>query len=135
MKISFVKPGLPASGVVVVTSMANGKLSLSAIELDKNAGGMIKRAIQGSNFNGKKGQTLNVLAPEGAKLDRVMLLNIMVSLLTQKTEEGCLERCKEWSNNLSYYEVQSMERIYTINQKTLGQFYKEIYVVVVVVSF
>ena len=76
MKISFVKPGLPASGVVVVTSMANGKLSLSAIELDKNAGGMIKRAIQGSNFNGKKGQTLNVLAPEGAKLDRVMLVGL-----------------------------------------------------------
>ena len=76
MKISFVKTGLPASGVVVVTAIANGKLSSSAIELDKNAGGMLKRAIQGSNFNGKKGQTLNVLAPEGTKLDRVMLVGL-----------------------------------------------------------
>jgi leucyl aminopeptidase len=76
MKISFVKSGLPASGVAVVTAIADGKLSSSAIALDKNAGGMIKRAIQGSNFKGKKGQTLSVLAPEGTKLDRVLLVGL-----------------------------------------------------------
>ncbi|MDC0196189.1 leucyl aminopeptidase [Gammaproteobacteria bacterium] len=76
MKTSFVKSGLPASGVVVVTAIAGGKLSSSAVELDKNAGGILKRAIQGSNFNGKKGQTLNILAPEGAKLDRVLLVGL-----------------------------------------------------------
>jgi leucyl aminopeptidase len=76
MKISFVKPGLPAIGVVVVTAVAEGKLSASAATLDKKAGGALRRAIQGSNFKGNKGQTLNILAPAGGRLDRVMLVGL-----------------------------------------------------------
>ncbi len=76
MKISFVKPGLPVTGVVVVTAIAGGKLSASAAMLDKIAGGAIRRAILGSNFKGNKGQTLNLLAPAGGRLDRVMLVGL-----------------------------------------------------------
>jgi leucyl aminopeptidase len=76
MKISFAKPGLPATGIVVVTASAGGKLSTSAIKLDKKAGGALTRAIKASRFEGKKGQSLNVMAPAGTKLDRVMLVGL-----------------------------------------------------------
>ena len=76
MKIAFVKPGLPATGVVVVTAVSDRKLSASAAKIDKNAGGAIRRAIQGSNCKGNKGQILNILAPAGSRLDRVMLVGL-----------------------------------------------------------
>ncbi len=76
MKISFAKPGLPATGIVVVTASAGGKLSAAAIKLDKKAGGALSRAIKASRFEGKKGQSLNVMVPAGTKLDRVMLIGL-----------------------------------------------------------
>ena len=74
MKISFVKPGLPATGIVVVIFGANGKLSNTATRLDKKAGGAIRRAIRASRFEGKCGQSLNIIAPSGTRLDRILLL-------------------------------------------------------------
>ena len=74
MKISFVKPGLPATGIVVVIIGANGKLSNTATRLDKKAGGAIRRAIRASRFEGKCGQSLNIIAPSGTRLDRILLL-------------------------------------------------------------
>ena len=76
MKISFSKPGLSETGIVVVTSSAGGELSASATKLDKKAGGALTRAIKASRFDGKKGQLLNVIAPAGTKLDRVMLVGL-----------------------------------------------------------
>ena len=76
MKISFAKPGLPGTGVVVVSANAGGKLSASAAKLDKKAGGALTRAIRASRFEGKKGQLLNVMAPAGTKLDRVMIVGL-----------------------------------------------------------
>jgi leucyl aminopeptidase len=76
MKISFSKPGLSETGIVVVTSSAGGELSASAKKLDKKAGGALTRAIKASRFDGKKGQLLNVIAPAGTKLDRVMLVGL-----------------------------------------------------------
>ena len=76
MKISFVKYGLPSTGIVVVTAVSDGKLSESAAKLDKKTGGALTRAVRGSRFEGKKGQTLNVIAPAGTRLDRVMLVGL-----------------------------------------------------------
>jgi hypothetical protein len=39
MKISFVKPGLPATGTVVVGVLAKGTLTKSAAALDRQTGG------------------------------------------------------------------------------------------------
>ena len=76
MKITFTKPGLPATGVVVVSANvgagAGSKLSASAVKLDKKSGGALSRAIRASHFEGKSGQSLNVMAPAGTKLDEVM---------------------------------------------------------------
>ena len=76
MKITFAKLGLPATGVVVVSARAGSKLSTSAVKLDKKAGGALSRAIRASNFEGKKGQSLNVLALAGTKLDEVMIVGL-----------------------------------------------------------
>ena len=71
MKITFAKPGLPATGVVVVSAGAGGKLSASAVKLDKKSGGALRRAIRASNFEGNRAQSLSVMAPAGSKLDEV----------------------------------------------------------------
>tara|TARA_B100000315_G_scaffold254609_1_gene296044 strand:+ start:3184 stop:4689 length:1506 start_codon:yes stop_codon:yes gene_type:complete len=76
MKISFAKPGLPATGIVVVSANAGSKLSAAATKLDKKTGGALTRAIKASSFEGKKGQSLNVMAPAGTRLDRVMVVGL-----------------------------------------------------------
>ncbi len=80
MKIAFAKPGLPATGIAVVSASvsagAGSKLSASAVKLDKKSGGALSRAIRASNFEGKKGQSLNVMAPGGTKLDEVMIVGL-----------------------------------------------------------
>jgi leucyl aminopeptidase len=76
MKISFAKPGLPAAGTVVVTALDGGALTSSAQALDRKTKGTLKRAIKASRFEGKKGQTLSVLAPAGTRLDRVLVVGL-----------------------------------------------------------
>lgn len=73
MKISFAEPALPAKGAVVVLVAEGKKLSPAAQELDKQTKGAVKRAIAASKFEGKKGQSLEILAPAGGELDRVLL--------------------------------------------------------------
>jgi leucyl aminopeptidase len=73
MKISFAEPVLPAKGAVVVLVEEGKKLSQAAKELDKQAKGAIKRAIGASKFAGKKGQSLEIVAPAGGGLERILL--------------------------------------------------------------
>jgi len=73
MKISFAEPALPTKGAVVVLVEAGKKLSPAAKELDKLTKGAVKRAIGASRFEGKKGQSLEIVAPAGGGLDRILL--------------------------------------------------------------
>ncbi len=79
MKISFANPELPASGVLVVFATAAGKksvLSETAARLDRETGGALSRAIKASRFKGENGQVLTMLALDGCKLDRVLLVGL-----------------------------------------------------------
>ena len=76
MKISFAKPGLPATGTVVVGVLAKGILTKSASALDRKTDGAIKRAIKASRFEGNKGQSLSLIAPAGTRLDRILLVGL-----------------------------------------------------------
>ena len=79
MRISFANPELPAAGVLVVFATAagkNSKLSETAAKLDAETGGAVSRAIKASRFKGEKGQTLTLLALDGCKLERVMLVGL-----------------------------------------------------------
>ena len=44
------------------------------ILLDKKTGGALKRAIRSSRFKGEMGQSLNIMAPSGVRLDRISRL-------------------------------------------------------------
>ncbi|MDX1710815.1 MAG: leucyl aminopeptidase [Rhodovibrionaceae bacterium] len=76
MKISFSAPSLPKSGAIAVGVLDDRKLTPSAAELDKTAGGALSRAIKASRFKGKKGQHLEVLAVAGLEASRVLLFGM-----------------------------------------------------------
>ena len=76
MKITFAKPQVPTEGAVVVGVSEGRKLSAAAEQLDHATGGGLVRAINASRFEGKKDQTLMVLAPTGLELNRVLLVGL-----------------------------------------------------------
>ncbi|SCA57614.1 putative cytosol aminopeptidase [Candidatus Terasakiella magnetica] len=74
MKISFTKPGLPETGVLVVTGFDGGEFSDSAKAIDKVVDGTLSRAAKVAKFKGKTGEMVSLLAPAGTKLERVLLV-------------------------------------------------------------
>jgi leucyl aminopeptidase len=76
MKITFAKPAIPRRGAYVVGVYADRKLSPSARALDKATRGILARALAASRFKGKKGQTLQVLAPARGGLDTILLVGL-----------------------------------------------------------
>lgn len=76
MKISFTKPGLPETGVLVVMGFDGGTLSESALAIDEVIGGALSRAAKVAKFKGKLGEMVSVLAPSGCKLESIVLIGI-----------------------------------------------------------
>ena len=76
MKITFSKPGLPETGVLVVGVLANRELSPSAKQLDKALKGGLTGAIEASRFHGKADQGLTLLAPVGTKYKRIYAVGL-----------------------------------------------------------
>src|SRR4051794_39718697 len=76
MNIVFAGPALPSDGVLVVFLSENGKLSGLAADADSRAGGQIARAIKVAKFEGKRDQLLDIVAPAGTKLDRVIVAGL-----------------------------------------------------------
>lgn len=74
MKISFTKPGLPETGVLVVMGYEGGVLSESAQAIDKVIEGTLARAAKIAKFKGKVGEQVSVLAPQGSKLERIVMI-------------------------------------------------------------
>ena len=76
MKITFAAPTAPAKGVAVVFAAEQGKWAHTAIALDKKLKGALKRAAKASDFSGKKGSVMTVLAPAGSQLERVVCIGL-----------------------------------------------------------
>ncbi len=80
MKIAFSKPSLPTDAAhagAVVAGVLEGKvLGAAALALDAAAKGALVRAVAASRFDGKKGQTLTILAPAGLAVSRVLLVGL-----------------------------------------------------------
>src|SRR5512145_3263643 len=74
MKIRFASPAMPKSGVLVLMVAEGGTLSPIAETLDDATKGLLRRAMSKASFEGKKDQTLELVLPEGAGPDRVLLL-------------------------------------------------------------
>ncbi|MHA1538641.1 MAG: leucyl aminopeptidase [Alphaproteobacteria bacterium] len=76
MKISFAEPAMPKSGTLVVAAREGRALTPFAATLDKSTGGALRRAMEASRFKGGKDDILEVLAPAGSKLARIVLVGL-----------------------------------------------------------
>jgi leucyl aminopeptidase len=76
MKIAFAKPEQPTSGTYIVTILDDRKLTPAAAALDKKTGGLVTRAMASSRFKGRKDDMLDIVAPKGLPVARVLLFGL-----------------------------------------------------------
>jgi len=74
MEVSFAKPGIPKTGALVTTVTQGKKLTGTAAAWDRRSRGQISRAAKAKNFTGEDGEILEVIAPAGFSLNRVVLI-------------------------------------------------------------
>jgi leucyl aminopeptidase len=73
MDIVFGELKQPGRGVVVVGVLEGGKLTPSAMALDKATRGSLVKTMAASRFKGKKDQIAEVVAPKGVGVSRILL--------------------------------------------------------------
>jgi len=74
--LSFASKTAPADGVVVVFAEEGSKLTPTAQDFDKRSKGLLSRAAEITGFKGKKEQTVDLLAPQGLKFARLVLVGM-----------------------------------------------------------
>ncbi len=72
--ITFVKPGTPEKGSVVLLVAEKGEMTDVAKACDPSA--TLKRAFSVTGFTAKLASTVEVIAPEGSPLDRLVALGV-----------------------------------------------------------
>jgi leucyl aminopeptidase len=76
MQINFVKSEIPDEGTLVVgTTEAEAPAGLLG-DLDKQSKGAVARAMKAARFTGAKGQVIELLAPAGIELDRLLVVGL-----------------------------------------------------------
>lgn len=76
MKFAFSEISLPKRGSLAVSLYAENSFSPMAKEVDDLTGGVLSRALETSRFKGKKGDYLEILAPNGLDVSRVILFGL-----------------------------------------------------------
>ncbi len=77
MKVSFAGTTIPSDGALALGVAKGGKLGALAASVDKKSKGGVRRAIKAaSRFEGDKGQSLEILAPSGTRLSRLILVGL-----------------------------------------------------------
>lgn len=76
MKIDFAKISMPKAGAAVFLVAKDTPFAGLAAEADAASSGALSKAKSVSRFTGDKGQTLEVVAPSGTGLDRVLLVGL-----------------------------------------------------------
>ena len=76
MKIAFAKPEQPTTGTYIVGVLDDRKLTPAAAALDKKTGGLVTRAMGSSRFKGRKDDLLDIVAPKGVPVARVVLVGL-----------------------------------------------------------
>jgi leucyl aminopeptidase len=74
--IQFVKLAVPSAGSAVVLAGPELALTGTAAALDQAIGNRLARAAAAAKFDGKGFKTLQILAPSGVELDRVVVVGI-----------------------------------------------------------
>ena len=73
LSIAFAKPDLPAKGTLVVFRDEKGR---SGTALDAELDAALQRAGAATRFEGGLGKTMDVLAPGGGELDRILVVGL-----------------------------------------------------------
>ncbi|TAN53302.1 MAG: leucyl aminopeptidase, partial [Rhodospirillales bacterium] len=76
MKLVFAKPAMPAKGALIVGALEGRKLLATAQAIDAKTHGALKRALDASQFEGRKDQVAVLLAPPGLKLSRIVVIGL-----------------------------------------------------------
>ncbi len=76
MQIPFVAPAEVKDGAWVVGAVEGGQFLAAANRADKACGGALSRALKFSSFTGKAGQFLELVAPAGLKVSRILLAGL-----------------------------------------------------------
>jgi leucyl aminopeptidase len=74
--LSFASRTVPADGVVVIFAEEGRKLSPAAQDLDKKSKGLLSKAANITGFKGKKDQIVDLLAPQGLKFAKIILVGL-----------------------------------------------------------
>ena len=89
MQIVFSEPKMPTSGTLVVGVFEENVLTPTAKAVNERLGGALARAMKAADFTGKPRRTLELLAPAGAKFDRVLAVGLgKPDALDAKVVEG-----------------------------------------------
>jgi leucyl aminopeptidase len=76
MQLSFAAPATVQTGAWVVGALDGAVLTPAAQKADQLAQGAISRGLKVSKFTGKPGQVLEILAPAGLKVSRIILAGL-----------------------------------------------------------
>jgi len=74
--LSFAGKTASADGVGVLFAEDGHKLTPAAQDLDKKTKGLLSRAAEIAGFKGRKDQTVDILAPQGLKFARLLLVGL-----------------------------------------------------------
>ena len=90
MNISFAKPTLPRSAALCLLMPEGGRPTDTALRIDKKMKGALGRAMKSNKFTGKSGQRLEILAPAGTRLARIVLIGVgkLAKLTAQDSENA-----------------------------------------------
>lgn len=76
MKLKFVKPSLPKTGTVIVFAAKGSKFTETAQDLDLATSGQLMRACEISDFTGERDRSIEITAPYGVDLERVIVVGL-----------------------------------------------------------
>lgn len=74
MQITFSAAALPKTGAIVIPVFEDGAKPSAYDQLDKVTDGAIERSVKSAGFKPKKGKVLDIVAPAGAGVSRVILV-------------------------------------------------------------
>ncbi len=76
MQLSFAAPQTVGAGAWVVGALDGSVLTAAAQKADSACGGALSRGLKVSKFTGKSGQVLEILAPAGLGVSRILLAGL-----------------------------------------------------------
>ncbi|MEC8586413.1 MAG: M17 family peptidase N-terminal domain-containing protein, partial [Pseudomonadota bacterium] len=74
--VAFANLKLPQKGTLLLAVKKGRALGALGRDLDKKTGGALTRAMKTSKFEGGAGSSMELLAPAGTDLDRIVLIGL-----------------------------------------------------------